>query len=86
LAVQWILFMSYVNHSSGGRLVQSFLGSERMWRGESYMKLVEVKEKHVFANGEKSSSCLLLTRMCGICLEFHNNQLRTKVPLKIFSS
>jgi hypothetical protein len=36
--------MSNVNHGSGGGLVQSFLGNEGMWRGESYMKLAEKKE------------------------------------------
>jgi hypothetical protein len=57
-----------------------------MWRGEIYMKLVKVKERHIFASGEKLSSCFLLTRMCGVrmcgvCLEFHSNQLRTEVPI-----
>ncbi len=33
------------------------------------------RKKHGFANGEKPNSCLLLTRMCGVCLEFHSNQL-----------
>jgi hypothetical protein len=44
LVAQWILFMSNVNHDSGGGLVWNFLGSKGMWRGESYIKLDEVKE------------------------------------------
>jgi len=87
LASQWILFMSCVNDGSGRGLVWNFLGSKRMWRRESYMKLVEVKERFFyFASGEKLSSCLLLTKMCGICLEFYSNQLRTKAPLDFFFS
>jgi hypothetical protein len=60
------------------------LGSERMWRRESYMKLVEVKERYVFATEENPSSYLPLTKMCGVSLEFHSNQLRIEVPLDFF--
>jgi hypothetical protein len=52
-------------------------------------KLYEVggnEGKTCFASGENISSCLLLTRMCGVCLEFHSNQFRTEVPLNFFSS
>ncbi len=53
--------------------MQSFQGSEGMWRGRSYMKQVEVKNWGRFLmSGEKLSSCLLLVRMCEVCLEFHN--------------
>jgi hypothetical protein len=45
LATQWIFFMSSVNHDFGGGLVQSFKGSEGIWKGESYMKLAEMKEE-----------------------------------------
>jgi hypothetical protein len=78
--------MSCVNHNFGKGLVRNFLGGERMWREKSYMKLVEMKERHVFANGEKLSSCLLQTRMCGVSLEFHNNKLKIEVPLDFFFS
>ncbi len=37
-------------------------------------------------SGDKLSSCFLLVKMCGVCLEFHSNQLRTKVPLDFFFS
>jgi hypothetical protein len=86
LVVQWILFMSNVNHISNGRFVPSLQRNERMWRGKSYMKLAEVKKGNFFASGEKLSSCLLLIRRCWVCLEFHRNQLGTKVPLDFFFS
>ncbi len=35
LSCSWILFMSCMNHSSNGGLVQSFQVSEGMWREES---------------------------------------------------
>jgi len=73
LATQWIFFMRFLNHSSSGGLMQSFQGSEKMWRRRCYMKQVEVKNWGRFlTSGEKLSSCLLLVRMCGVCLEFHN--------------
>jgi len=37
-------FDESVDHGSCGGLLQSFLGSEGMWRRESYMKLAEMKE------------------------------------------
>jgi hypothetical protein len=52
LVMEWILFMSNVNHGSGGGLVQSFMGSEGMWRGKNYIKLVEVKEGNFGERGE----------------------------------
>jgi len=40
-------------------------------------KLYEVSgsERKVgfFVSGEKLSCCLLLTKMCGVCLKFHSN-------------
>ncbi len=68
------------------RIRVELFGEQKDVRGESYMKLVEVKERHVFASGENISSCLLLTRMCGVCLEFHRNQFKTEVLLNFFSS
>jgi hypothetical protein len=56
-----------------------------MWRKKRYIKLVE-KKAIFLASGEKLSSCFLVIRMCGICLEFHNNQLGTKDPLDFFFS
>jgi hypothetical protein len=86
MAIQWILFMNSVNHSSSGGLVRGFQGNERMWKKESYMKLAEKKEARLLASGEKLSSCFLLVRMCGVCLEFHSNRLGIEIPLDSFFS
>jgi hypothetical protein len=86
LAAQWILFMSSVNHSSNGGLVRSFLGSEGMWRGKSYVKLVEVKEGRFWRVGRSQVHVFLLVRMCGVWLEFDSTQLGTKIPLDLFFS
>ncbi len=37
-----------------------------------------------FASGGETKFMFLLVRMCGICLDFHNNQLGTEVPLDFF--
>lgn len=49
--------MGNVNHSYGGGLVRSFQGSVGMWKKESYMKLVEEKERKFLESKEKLSSC-----------------------------
>jgi len=51
LGCSWILFMNTVNHSSWGRLVLSFQGSEGMWTRESYMKLAKEKESRFWQVG-----------------------------------
>ncbi len=48
MVVQWIIFMSNVNHGSRGRLVLNFQRSKGMWTMQSYMKLVENKEWRTF--------------------------------------
>jgi hypothetical protein len=65
--------MSNVNGGFGRGLVQSFQGSEGMWRRESYMKLAEEKEGIFFGKWGEAKFLFLLVRMCGIGLEFHNN-------------
>jgi hypothetical protein len=51
------------------------------------MKLVE-KEKRQFVFGKwgEANFMFLLIRMCGVCLDFHNNELGIEVPLDFFFS
>jgi len=53
------------------------------------IKLYEVgwrKGRHILASGEKLNFCFLLVRMCGVCLEFHSNQMGIEVHLDFFLS
>ncbi len=48
LATQWTIFMSSVNHGSGGWLVLSFQRSKGMWIMQNYMKLAKNEEWRIF--------------------------------------
>ncbi len=70
--------MSNVNHGSWGRLVWRFQGNEGRWTSKNYMNLAE-KEKRQFLFGKwgEAKFMFILVRMCGVCLDFHSNELGT---------
>jgi hypothetical protein len=76
--------MSSVNHGFGGGLVQNFQRNERMWKRENCMKSVEKKEGRFLQVGRSYVPIFLLVKICGVGLEFHNNQLGTEILLDFF--
>ncbi len=65
--------------------MQSFQGSEGRWTSKSHLKLAKKEKRQLFFRewGE-AKFMFMLVRMCGVCLDFHSNQLGIEVPLDFF--